>query len=290
MPVRHPSARLSAALLCAGSLVLVGCSGAPKGNAAASGSHVTLFADGQYEQAYDSALEAAGKLRGPRHDEAALIAGLSAHALNRNSEAIRWLGPLEANANRDIAGKANATLGLIAQERSEHTIAAGRLARAAQFLGGDEAARAAMYAGDSYHAIGKTAEAQQAYKLAQARVANDGGLRMMIGDRLAGNIPSPGTSLTKAGTPTTTTGQTKPSAAGGYTVQAGAFSSEATAQREAQRLSDAMRGLESVRVVPITRNGKTLYAVHVGRYSTAAAAQTIRQGLGKQAIVASAAD
>ncbi|HLP85217.1 MAG TPA: SPOR domain-containing protein [Phycisphaerales bacterium] len=277
--------------VCAGSLVLVmlvagGCSSSrPRGDAAGSGqtttaearkNFVALYASGSYSDAYEGAVAAAGSEKGPRRDEAALIAGLSSHALNRNSEAVRWLAPLENRNDRQVSGKASATMGLIAQERGEHETAARLLSKAASRLEGDEAARAAMYAGDSFKQLGQSQQAEESYQNARRLVVNDGDLRVMIGDRIAGKA------ITSR--PTTTAGASKGTATtrnSMLTVQIGAFSSMETAQKEAQKVASRA----NVRIVPILSGGKRLYAVRVGQFSNRDAAETIRKQIGGKAVV-----
>lgn len=271
-----------AASLAALTLIVGGCSNAPRRDAPsgqrttaqARENYVALYARGEYSDAYEGAVAAAGSLSGPKRDEAALIAGLSSHALNRNAEAVRWLAPLENRNDSQLAGKAAATMGLIAQERGEHETAARLLSKAAARLDGDEAARAAMYAGDSFRQMGQTQQADESYQNARRLVVSDADLRVMIGDRIAGKAATPRPSTTaaaKGATPRNTM----------LTVQLGAFSSLETAQKEAQKVASRA----NVRIVPILSGGKRLYAVRVGQFSNRDAAETIRKQLGGKAVV-----
>lgn len=264
-------------------LLAGGCSSNRPRNDAPSGqrttqqareNYVTLYARGEYADAYEGAVAAAGSLSGPKRDEASLIAGLSSHALNRNAEAVRWLAPLENRNDSQLAGKASATMGLIAQERGEHETAARLLSKAAARLDGDEAARAAMYAGDSFRQMGQTQQAEESYQNARRLVVSDADLRVMIGDRLAGKAASPRPSsatAAKGATPRNTM----------LTVQLGAFSNLETAQKEAQKVASRA----NVRIVPILSGGKRLYAVRVGQFSNRDAAETIRKQIGGKAVV-----
>ncbi|MFN7314956.1 MAG: SPOR domain-containing protein [Phycisphaerae bacterium] len=272
-----------AATLVALTLFAGGCASNKPRNDAPSGQrtsqqaredYVALYARGEYSDAYEGAVAAAGTLSGPKRDEASLIAGLSSHALNRNAEAVRWLAPLENRNDNQLAGKAAATMGLIAQERGEHETAARLLSKAAARLDGDEAARAAMYAGDSFRQLGQSQQADESYQNARRLVVSDSDLRVMIGDRIAGKAatPRPSTATAAKGAQPRTTM---------LTVQLGAFSSLETAQKEAQKVATRA----NVRIVPILSGGKRLYAVRVGQFSNRDAAETIRKQIGGKAVV-----
>jgi len=234
-------------------------------------SYVELFSTGQYSESYESASKVAGSMRGANRDQAALIAGLSAQALNRNDDAKRWLTPLVMNSDAGIAGKSNATLGLIAQEQGDHQKAVEFLTKAGKRMTGDESARAFMYAGDSLKTQRKTTQAMEMYSLAKEKVVDDSALRTMIGDRISG----PGTIHASP-----------PPGAGKYTVQAGAFSSLTRAKTEAK----ALRSKGAPRTVPIKSSaGQTLYAVRLGYFKTKQEADLLRKILGSRAIVTTTA-
>jgi tetratricopeptide (TPR) repeat protein len=278
----HALARSLGFSLLSLALVAGGCSSSPRRDTPSSQqtseqarqNFVALYAAGNYSDAYEGAIAAAGSLTGAKRDEASLIAGLSSHALNRNAEAVRWLAPLENRNDRQLAGKASATMGLIAQERGEHETAARLLSKAASRLEGDEAARAAMYAGDSFRQLGQTAQADASYQNARTLVVSDSDLRVMIGDRVAGKAVA-----------TRPSSGTRPAASSNrnsmLTVQLGAFSSMQTAQKEAQKVATRA----NVRIVPILSNGKRLYAVRVGQFSNRDAAENIRKQIGGKAVV-----
>jgi tetratricopeptide (TPR) repeat protein len=257
-------------------LSLAAC--ASRGGGSASGgstrggtlTSVQLFETGQYAAALEQSTREADKLNGAAKNEAMLIAGLSAQALNKNAEAVRWLKPISEGHDPMVVGRANASLGLIAQERGEHEEAARNLLIAGEKLQGDDAARASMYAGDSLTAMGKKDDAAKAYARAQEQVANDGGLRIMIGDRLRGVVP------TRIATAAPT-----PVPAASLTVQVGAWSNLSTAQSQARKV--ASKG--QVRIVPILKDGKRLYAVRVGRFSSREAAEQVKGVIGGAAVV-----
>lgn len=263
------------ALFCVAALPLGGCASSAK---APQATYTEAFAAGRYSEAYDTASQAASSQRTVNKEQASLIAGLSAQALNRNSDAKRWLEPLSKRSDYAISGKASAALGLIAQEEGRHKEAVDLLTRAGQRLLGDESARSYMYAGDSLAKLGQKADALKSYTLAREKVVSDVNLRVMIGDRIAGGGPVAGTPNTGGSSSTAATGG-RP--ASGFTVQTGVFSSRQLANREASRVAR----VATPRIVTIQREGRTLYAVRAGRFTTRADADRLRVRLGKSAIV-----
>lgn len=205
--------------------------------------YVAAYLEGRYSMARSLAESEMRRASGPAADRAALIAGLAAHAQDQDSDAERLLSPLTSNPDREIAGRAQACLGLIAAERKQHDKAADLLAAAARRLSGDEAARAAMFAGDCLAALGRNAEARTQYSVASAN-ASDASLKRAIADRLE---------------------------IGNFTVQVGVFSSRANAQKAAMDVAGpaAMLGLGEPRIVERAEaGGGRSYVVQVGRFST----------------------
>jgi tetratricopeptide (TPR) repeat protein len=260
---------------------LVGCAGGQRSGQTASGDYIELFKSGKYAQAYEVAAAEAQRARGYDADRASLYAGMSAHALDRNDDARRWLRPIITSGDREIAGNASASLGLIAQETNEHASAVELLTTASEKLTGDESARSLMYAGDSMQRLGKRQEAQNAWEEARERVVSDVGLRVMLGDRLAGQ--GPGVNGPTGGRVSTVTAS--PIGSGGFSVQAGAFSNRRTADSTASRLGK----IAPARVVTITSSkGQVLHAVRLGRYTSRAEADQVRVRVGKDARVVAA--
>jgi hypothetical protein len=211
------------------------------------------------------------------HDQAALIAGLSARALDRNEDAKRWLGPLTSNADASIAGRAAAGMGSISQDEHHYQVALEYFTRAGSRLSGDDGAKALMYAGDCLRYLHRSAEATAMYTQAKAKVVSDQSLRIEIGDRLNGSGPA--APATAGASPSTGKGK--------FTVQAGAFSTLKRASSEAKQLSS--KG--PTRTVPIKdHSGRSLYAVQVGRFQTKQDAEQLRKALGPSAVVAEVVD
>ncbi len=261
-------------------LTLPACSSGQKAAPAGGETdYMSLFRSGQYGRAYEVASAQSQRTRGYESDRAALYAGMSAHALDRNTDAVRWLTTVVNSGDREISGNAAATLGLIAQENGDHARAIELLDKAGDKLSGDESARAMMYAGDSMMRLGQRDQAQKTWEAAREKVVADVGLRVMIGDRLAGQGPPFRSGGTTAGTGST------PSGVGGFTVQAGAFSNRRTADTTAARLNS----IAPARVVTITSSkGQPLHAVRLGRFRTRAEADQVRVRVGKDARVVAA--
>lgn len=244
----------------------VGCSSASK----TKGDYLTAYQESRYAEAYDAATAAATKSNGMDRDRAALIAGQSAHAINRNADSKKWLEPLLVNPDDQIGGRAGATLGLIAIEENKHAEAAKLLSTASRKLAGDEAARAALYAGDSLRNSGNAVAARESYVRAQAMVKEDQQLKNQIAERLAG---------TPAGTLAPGKGR--------FSVQVGAFS---TKQRAGEALVKfGQFGAARVATVK-SKTGQALFAVRVGVYPSKVEAEKVRAKIGGDCRVVETAD
>lgn len=260
-------------------LPMTGCSGS--GQTGANSDYVKAFKSGRYSTSYELASKATARGSGAQREQAALIAGLSAHALNRDAEAVKFLTPLPKSADKKIAGDAGAALGLIAVEKSEYAKAAELLTAAGRNLEGDSAGRAFMYAGDAYKSMGKTTEARGMWSLAQTKVPDDSALRVLIGDRLNASAGrGPGLATQPGVQPQAGGGETR------WSVQVGAFSSFTNAQKQLGRFK--AWGLP--RVVEMNKGGKQLFAVRVGIYTTRAEADRIKASIGKEATIVTTAD
>ncbi|TVQ30087.1 MAG: SPOR domain-containing protein [Phycisphaeraceae bacterium] len=238
-------------------LIVGGCA------SSGSGAYVSEYQAGQYSAAHRSASAAASAASGAQRDEAALIAGLSAHAMDRPAEAERWLRSLVSNRDRQIAGRASAALGLIELDRRNHERAAALLSQAASQLSGNDAARAGMYAGDAYTALGRPDAARMQYNLAHA-LTSDATLKRTLIERLDRS---------------------------GFTIQVGAFSERINAERTAREVKSTSvgygYGLPRV-VESVDERGRALYLVQLGRFTSKAEADTARGRFGRNGIIAAA--
>lgn len=209
---------------------------------------------GHYAEAYQEAAAVASKLEpGPARDRAALVAGMAAEASDRDDDATRWLTPLTSNADDSIAGKASATLGMMAYQRRQWLVASHHLQSAAKHLTGDDAARCAVLAGDCLAQVGMAAQANAQYAAA-TKDASTPAVKQIIDARSKGP----------------------------FAVQFGAFRDRAKAQQVAtgQQKLAALAG-QSTRVdSAVDALGRTVWAVRAGKYATRAEAVAAQQKMG----------
>lgn len=241
------------------------------------------YNSGNHAEAFQRASEAS--VKGPREEreQASLVAGLSAHSLGNNIQAKQYLQPLAYSQNAEIAGKANATLGLIADSEGDMAGAARSFELAGSKLSGDEAARAYLHAGDAYTAAGNKTLAQSMYKRGSTMVTGDPGLAAAIRERMNA------TSTTASAAPGMTPGGGFGDApTGPFSIQLGAFGNRANAEKLAAEVAAnaSAMGMGQPRIVPTTRNGQTLFAVRVGGFNDRRAAATARDRFGKGGFVA----
>lgn len=258
--MHHPSfhrSLIASTLLVLGALV-GGCAGSIGSNPG----YVSDYESGRYSEAQHRATLVS---RDPgRNMEASLIAGLAAYELGDDAEARRWLMPVTRASDRELAGRAAATLGLLARTRSDHENAAAFLSQACSHLTGNEAARAGLHAGDAYRALGRIDAARMQYHLALA-LASDPEL------------------ISSLKTRTDTTA---------YTVQVGAYRSLDNAKRSRNELAaktDRLGlGIPQV-VIDQAPGGQSLYLVQVGEFTSRRDADDARRSLGISSIVTTAA-
>lgn len=240
--------------------------------------YTQLFDSGKFAEAQAAAATAA-KTAATTEDreQAMLIAGLSAHARDRSYEAVPYLTPLLDSDDEAIVGKAEATLGLIALQKGQNDQAAEYLSAASEKLTGDNAARAALYAGDALRAAGKQDEAQAQYEKAQSLARVDSVMKATIEDRLKGGPAVKPAAGKKSGT---------------YSIQLGAFTNQQRAQAAADRVRSKAQSLSlgSPRLIESSSKGKKVVLVQVGKFGTKQAAESAKVKLGQQAFVTASAD
>lgn len=241
-----------------------GCASSTKPTAAARPNYLEDYTAGNYSAALASASVAARNTKNSEEvrEQASLIAGEAAHAMDRNAEASTWLYKVSGSKNQLVRGKAQATLGLIALEDGNMTRAAELLTAASGDLSGDESARCAMYAGDAYRASNREAEASKSYRKAMEVARSDSSVREDIQERLSGKTPVTGT--TASGGPPVES--SKPP----FTLQLAAFSSPQKASQHASkvRAESIRQAMGAPHVVPVFRGGKILYSVRVGTFAS----------------------
>lgn len=263
-------------------LCLGGCSNQKASGTDSSRSrYLSLYNRGEYAEAYREASKVAiSNTTAGEFEQAALIAGESAHALKRYEDAQRWLNQVKDSPNRQLSGHALATLGLIEQQFGRETKAAELLSQAGTKLGSDDAARAYLFAGDSYSRLGRKSDADEAWGKARSLVKYDNALRANIVGRLGGGqvpqgVNGPVTTVAGSGSGGRGAGQS----AGGWTLQVGAFSTLSRAVDRSKQISPAAAkaGLAAPRAV-MTRDktGKVIYAVRIGNYPSKQAAEAAK--------------
>ena len=256
-----------AALLLVLAVFVTGCN---KGNKAGQGasaetanlSAVDLYNAKNYPDALARAEQDALSAKGRDKEVAQLTAGLSAYALNRPALAQTYLEPLTGSNDIQIAGRAEAVLGQIADKRGNKQYAADLYKRASTKLEGDDSARASVRAGQSLTALNKPAEAATQFRAA-AKEADSLSIKR---------------TATKLGQP------------GPFTIQVAAFSTRASAEKKVvqMRPGTIKAGMGSPRIVADTINRKPGFAVQVGMFADRGAAEAAKPklGMGQYMIVA----
>ena len=265
-PPRFLARSLVLVVLAAGALLVGACASGTSTGTTTSADPTTRSPAGQacdrgdYRTALKEAEAEYRRSSGPKREAAALTAGLSAHALDDDTTARKWLTPLVDSSDRQIAGRASAALGLIEADAGNNERAVVLLTDAARALPGNAGARAEFYAAESYAHMGRLDAARAGYRLAATR-ATDAELKQLIAERLK---------------------------TGGYTIQLGAFKSVANAQKMIAEVRGkcAAAGIGDPRVVARSRPGAPpLQTVQVGRFSSPDEAKRALMRLGVQGIV-----
>lgn len=219
-------------------------------------SYREYYEAGQYGAALARAQAVEGRPGG--NSDAALVAGLSAEAMRDDATARAWLQPI-ARGSGDRAARAQAGLALIELRTGDPLQAARQLEAASVQLDGADAREAARVAAQAYEQAGRTSDAERMR-------------RRSVGMFEPARTGAPGF------------------AAGGYTLQMGAYSTRTRASQRVTEVSSAARtsGLGEPRIELATRDGRVLYLVHVGRFRTQSDAERARRTLGVSSIVADA--
>lgn len=239
-----------AAWVVAGSVGCVGAGGARLNE---------LYADynaGQYNAVFHRAETLAQSGNRKTAQEAAYMAGLSAYRMDNLATAARYLRLAAASRDAALAGDALATLGLVYARQGDHTQACHAFTQAAKRLAGEDKANAYYQAAVASQKLGQWSQARSYLMLARS-TSTDRTLQTQIAQAL-------GTT--------------------GFTLQAGFFSLQSNAEREAQRLAqkaaDARLGYP--RIVPATdARGQPGYLVQVGQFSSYASAIEARNRFGE---------
>lgn len=263
-PDRLPAAPVMALVL--GALLLgsvAGCASSVKSPASPDLQRVyEAYHAGNHELAYALARDIAASGDGQTAKEAAYMAGMSAYQLGRSSQAEYYLSHAARSEDPALAADAKAGLGLVYLQQGRTVAAESQLREAAGKMTGQNRANAYFYAGLAQQRQGLWNEARASFIQARA-LSSDPVFREQCHQQLAYT---------------------------GYTLQAGAFTQLTNAQRLAQQWNSRAQqaGLGLPRVVKaVGSDGKTLYLVQIGQFSThnSAAAARARVGTGTTIIV-----
>lgn len=288
---RRGVAALSFACVC---VFLSGCqSGAASGGGPAG--YAELYNAGSFSEAQDAAGAVAKAASGSEKERAQLIAGLAANARDRDYEAEPYLRPLLESSDQSISGRAGAGMGLIAQRAGKHARAVELFTDSARKTEGAQAARAWLYAGDSYRSLGEDAKSREAYAKASSLATSDASLLALIESRKAPPSVVVGPTIRGgafAPNGTKQTGQPGAGSLGKFTLQVGAFGSRQRAQATADKLLQLTTGLGlgTPRVIDTSVKGRAVTVVQIGRFATQESAENARRRVGSGSFVTRADD
>ncbi|MEX0775982.1 MAG: tetratricopeptide repeat protein [Phycisphaeraceae bacterium] len=248
---------LRAALVLAG-LLSVGCASS---RPAAMPGIYQAYQQGDYAGAYAQAKSTAARHSGEGRREAVYMAGMSAYQLGKLDEARRYLAEAAGSSDAKLAGDANAGLGMVLLKQGRPDAAEDAFLAATKSLGAQDKAMAHYYAAVAQQKAGKVDQARANFTIARSLTA-DTNLRQSIHEQL-GSV--------------------------GFTIQVGAFAKQSNAQTQAQRVGLRSDRVGTPQIVPaIDRDGRRLYLVQVGQFSTydsALAGKSRLGGLASSAII-----
>jgi hypothetical protein len=214
-----------------------GCQSKRTAYSAVTPSYISLYRSGDY----DGSLRAAKAFPTSHHGSERLIAGMSLAALDKPEEAKIWLQPLTSSSDRNIRGRAKASMGLILADENAHQDAARLLDQASSDLAGPQSGWAAHYGAQEFTYAGDNLRSERLRSVATLRGPSDPDAKL----------------------------------SGNFTVQLGSFTSRSRAQSRVRdtTLAATNAGLDSPRVEMTMAGSKPFYAVRVGRFGTSADAQ-----------------
>jgi tetratricopeptide (TPR) repeat protein len=251
-------------MMMAAAMIVAGCETTPKtsGSAAgpaAAGDAMTAYQARQYDRAYTLASAQAGRTSGAARDQANFISGMSAYQLGREAPTLSHLGPLTSHRDAKIAGPANATLGLINVRRAQYDRAIGYFQSAIKKLHGEDLAQAYFHLGSTEQKLGRWAAARSHMSLAISN-SKDATFREAVRQRMNAEA---------------------------FTLQFGAYSTQANAADRARALSSELRsaGLSAPVIVSTSAKGRTLYLVQSGEYGSYDAALSARRRLSRTDVI-----
>jgi tetratricopeptide (TPR) repeat protein len=240
------------------SMMLAGCESRSYPQVLADAS--AAFNAGDYDSAYRDSIRVVRNSEGDMRYEAAFIAGSSAYKKGDLRSAALYLRRAALSKDPTLAADASATLGMVFAELGRYHDSAVALLDASQHLAGEDRARAFFYAAIAQQKLGRWPQARTNLILARG-ATSDEAFREQVNDQLHVT---------------------------GYTLQTGAFSSAGNAEQAVgalqSRAADASVG--QPRVSTETANGRTIYHVQIGEFTSFDSARQARTRLGEsQAII-----
>jgi hypothetical protein len=217
---------------------------------------------------------------------------MSASALGRSADAVKWLTPLVERGDRSVAGRAAWTLGSMADSQGRtadaqkwYTLASQKDSTLSSQISGNQ--------GDDAEANSATlATMQRTNDVRVAAASYSGKNSGSLCQTIKVVMPSGTSGQTNVGTTNVIDrgySQSAPTFVGGrYTIQLAAFADQNRASKQLRQASSAANkaGVPSPQLVPtVDRSGKTLYAVRIGSYGSKDAAASDLQRLGMQGLV-----
>lgn len=213
-----------------------------------------------YAKAYRLGTSNASQNDGAGARQAAYMAGMSAYKLGRNNEAIQSLTQAARSSDKSMAGDSQATIGLIYASQNNHRPAAKHFLLAANLLTDQPKANAYFYAAVSQQKIGRWSDARAHLSLAR-NASDDQTFKSQVDDQFAVT---------------------------GYSLQVGAYSDVANAQKAAENWARKIQEFRigQPRLVPqTTADGTAVTAVQFGQFSSYATALMARQDLADKTII-----
>lgn len=179
------------------------------------------------------------------------LAGVSSRRLGQNQEAHRYLKAATRSTDRSLAGDAWAELGFMYNHQDQFRQAARAFIAAAQYLGGQDRSNAYFQAGIAQQKLGFWPAARSSLTLARG-YNKDAAMGTQIQDYL--NTV-------------------------GFTLQVGAYRSQANAQKRIQEVANRTQHLPMglPKISSIYSGQGTYYRVHVGRFTDYPSAASARK-------------
>jgi cell division septation protein DedD len=245
-----------------------------------------FYEDGDMDDAFALASEAAASTDAATAQRGQLVAGLSAMDMGR-PDAESWLLKASNGPDRESAGTALASMATIQERSGRIEAAAQSMHRASMMLSGSEQSRA-------------RSEAQRLAKAvpSKSKPSSDAAQASSLGSRSGAqkasgtNKPEAPKKAAKADPANKSQAQVAKPSSEKWTLQAGAFESKKKADvlaAELEKETDA-RGLPVPEVVTVKVRGKTMYRVQVGIYDSRELAKAALQSWGRKGILLGTTD